>query len=239
MRDCTSVDGARKEASLAHSPIGGHLPCGDLLLAEQLHRFNNELASAVSILSRAAARSHSDEVKSTLAVVAERLLACAEVNRALQIPANSVEIDAAAYIRGLCETISRSKLADKRIRLAFVDQPLRMNAVRCWRLGLAVSELITNAVRHAFGEAGGLIRVELVTSGPLVECRVSDNGRAAMPTRPGRGLAIVESLVRTLEGSVEYVMGERGSAVVLAFARAENAMPSRPATIDISAVALH
>jgi two-component sensor histidine kinase len=212
---------------------------GDLLLAELLHRVNNEFTSAVSIVSRAAARSGSDEVKATLAAVSERLLAYAEVNRTLQVPSYSVEIDAAAYMRKLCEAISRSKLADKGIRLAFVDRPLRMDSVRCWRLGLAVCELITNAVRHAFGETGGVIRVELATSGPLVECRVSDNGRAAVPARPGRGLAIVESLVRTLGGSVEYVMGEHGSAAVLAFARSDSPTPDTSTTIDASAVALH
>ena len=239
LRNRTRADAARKEASLAKALAGEPTTHDrDLLLAELLHRVNNEFTSAVSVVSRAAARSGSDEVKTTLAAVSERLLAYAEVNRALQVPSHSVEIDAAAYLRKLCEAISRAKLADKGIGLAFVDRPLRMDSTRCWRLGLAVCELITNAVRHAFGDAGGVIRVELATSGPLVECRVSDNGHAAMPARPGRGLAIVESLVRTLGGSVEYVMGERGSAAVLAFARHDSVTPDKPA-IDISAVALH
>lgn len=211
---------------------------GELLLAELLHRVNNEFASAVSIVSRASARSDSDEVKSALATVSDRLVAYAAVNRALQRPTDSIEIDASAYLRELCEAISRSKLADRGIRLAFVDRPLRMNSVRCWRLGLAVSELITNAVRHAFDQSEGAIRVDLIASGPYVECRVSDNGRAAVPIRRGRGLAIVESLLQSLGGSVAYVMGEHGSAAILSFTRRASAACDKRATIDIPAVAL-
>jgi two-component sensor histidine kinase len=89
--------------------------------------------------------------------------------------------------------------------------------VRCWRLGLIVSELITNAVRHAFDGVGGNIRVEIFSSRSFVECRVSDNGRAVKPIRAGRGLRIVEALAGTLGGTIDYVIGEHGSAAVLVF----------------------
>jgi two-component sensor histidine kinase len=92
-----------------------------------------------------------------------------------------------------------------------------MDSARCWRLGLIVSELITNAVRHAFDGVGGNIRVEIFSSRSFVECRVSDNGRAVKPIRAGRGLRIVEALAGTLGGTIDYVIGEHGSAAVLVF----------------------
>ena len=57
----------------------------------------------------------------------------------------------------------------------------------CWRLGLIVSELITNAERHAFRNAGGCIRVELVPSQSFAECRVTDDGANEGNICPGRG----------------------------------------------------
>ena len=210
----------------------------DLLLAELLHRINNEFASAVSIMSRAAARSDNDEVKTTLATVSDRLMAYAFVHRTLQMPSESVDIDASAFLRDLCVAISQSKLADKGIRLAFVDRPLKMNSVRCWRLGLAVCELITNAVRHAFDGTDGVIRVELLASDTSVECRISDNGRASGPVRPGRGMAIVESLVDSLGGTVAYVMSDHGSAAVLSFPKRARSRSNRQITIDVPAITL-
>jgi two-component sensor histidine kinase len=213
--------------------------CGrDLLLAELLHRINNEFASAVTMMSCAAARSGNDEVKTALAAVSDRLMAYAEVHRALAGPADSLDVDVSLYLRELCEAISRSKLADKGITLALIDRPLKMNSVRCWRLGLVVSELITNALRHAFGTAGGVIRVELIPSGSFIECRVSDNGCAAKPMRRGRGMMIIESLVESLDGSIEYVLGDRGSAVVVTVPTRADPGASTSATINIPALAL-
>ena len=212
-------------------------PADDLLLKELSHRMNNEFASAIAVVSRAAARSENKEVKATLAAVSDRLLAYAFVHRVLQMPSDNTEIDASAYLRQLCEAISRSKLADQGIRLAFVDRPLDMDSARCWRLGLIVSELITNAVRHAFDGMGGNIRVELLRSRSFVECRVSDDGHAVKPIRPGRGLKIVEALAATLGGTIDYVVGEHGSAAVLIFPESVGSYSNGRGVGDISAAA--
>jgi hypothetical protein len=110
----------------------------DLLLAELTHRINNEFTSAVCIISRAAARSGNDDVKTALAAVSERLMGYALVHRVLQMPTESVDIDASDFMRELCAAIGKSKLAELGIEMIFVDRPLRMDSRRCWRLGLIV-----------------------------------------------------------------------------------------------------
>jgi two-component sensor histidine kinase len=162
------------EISSSARPFSGEL----LLLSEFAHRINNEFASAISAISVTAARSASDEVKAILAAVIDRLHNYAQVHQALEIPEHSTSIDGAAYLRELCAAISRSKLDCKGIELVLVGRPLWMDSERCWRLGMIVSELITNAARHAFRKRGGVIRVELSTSRSVVECRVTDNGMA-------------------------------------------------------------
>jgi two-component sensor histidine kinase len=211
----------------------------DLLLAELTHRINNEFTSAVCIISRAATRSDNDAVRATLAAVAERLMDYALVHRTLQMPSENTEIDACAFMRELCEAIGKSKLADLGIEISLVDRSLRMGSLRCWRLGLIVSELITNAARHAFNGAAGTIRVELRLCGAFVECSVSDNGRWAAPIRPGRGFAIVEALAETLDGNITRIMGNRGSAVVITFPHRADVHPRRRETIDNLAVTLN
>ena len=53
------------------------------------------------------------------------------------------------------------------IELELASRPLKLRSERCWKLGLIVSELITNSARHAFGDRGGTIQVELSASGSL------------------------------------------------------------------------
>ena len=98
-----------------------------------------------------------------------------------------------------------------------MERTFQMNSERCWRLGLIVSELITNAERHAFGNGGGLIRVELLPSLLFIECRVSDNGTSKANTRSRHGLKIVEALAKSLGGTIDQRFGPRGATAVLIF----------------------
>jgi two-component sensor histidine kinase len=93
-----------------------------LLLREFSHRINNEFASAIGVISIAAARCADDEAKVALAAVQDRLQNYALVHHALQMPEQDSCIDAAAYLRQLCWAISRSKLERKGIELRFVER---------------------------------------------------------------------------------------------------------------------
>src|ERR1700730_1757753 len=197
-----------------------------LLLREFSHRINNELASAIGVISVAAARSANAEAKVALAAVRDQLQNYALVHHALQMPEYTGCFDGAAHLRQLCRAISRSKLEGKGIELQLVERTFQMDSERCWRLGLIVSELITNAERHAFGRGGGLIRVELLPSPSFVECRVTDNGTGETNTRPGHGLEIVEALAKSLGGTIDQRFGPHGATAVLIF----------PAEIDTDVV---
>ena len=206
-----------------------------LLMSEFTHRINNELTSAISMIAIAAAHSTSCQVKETLAEVQDRLQACARVHHILQMPQDVTYVDLATYLKQLCQAISHSKLDLREIDLSFVERPFLMSCDRCWRLGLIVSELITNSARHAFGEGGGSIRVELVPLRSAVECRVTDNGKSESNARSGRGRPIVEGLVRSLGGSITQRFGISGSMSVVRIPRNADAVGERSHSEEISA----
>jgi two-component sensor histidine kinase len=187
-----------------------------ILLHELNHRVNNEFATAISIVSRAAASSN-DKVKGALSRVEDLLHRFADVHRALQMPEYDTPVDAAAYLRQLCRSISRSQLDGRQIELVLAAQPLQLSADHCWRLGMIVFELINNAARHAFPGRKGEIRVELLRAGAFAKCSVTDNGSAASTVRPGRGLKIIDELSRSLGGRCIQKFEPRGSRSILAF----------------------
>jgi two-component sensor histidine kinase len=160
-------------------------PSEDRLLFDELtHRINNELAAAIGIVTVAAARSSADEVKVALGRVRERLESCARVQLALQIPEDDTLIDASIYLRQLCGALVGSKLDWKGVELTLRAHPMLLHSVQCWRMGLIVAELVTNSARHAFIGRGGLVDIELGRCGPVVECRVEDDGCAVADVRP-------------------------------------------------------
>jgi two-component sensor histidine kinase len=214
-----SQDNNSQESVLSAMTSSAYSTAGErLLLREITHRVNNEFASAIQVVSFAAAKSCDRNVKAALVDVIEQLHNYARVHHALQMPASNDCIDASAYLRELCRSISRSKLEKRSIELVLVERLFWMTSERCWLMGMIVAELITNAVRHAFDRQGGTIRIECRTSGQLVECRVSDNGSAsAADVRPGSGLRIIEALAQALGADFRFDLGAHGSESVLTF----------------------
>jgi two-component sensor histidine kinase len=197
-------------------------PDGSLLLRELNHRIKNELTSAIYAVSAKAVRSDSAAVKVALLEVVNLLHRCADVHRALHMPDQGRLTDAARYLQQLCFSITKYRLDRLAIHVLFSADDLRLEGERCWKLGLIVSELLTNVARHAqFDARHPELRVELMLAGNVVKCRVSDNGSVPESIRRGRGLAIIGELASSLGGRVHTSCAADGSCFLLTFALTE------------------
>jgi two-component sensor histidine kinase len=193
-------------------------PDESLLLRELNHRIRNELNSAIYAISAKAMESDSVAVKTALLDVVELLHQCADVHRALHMPDQGRLTDAARYLQQLCFSVTKYQLDRLAIRVVFSADDLKLEGERCWKLGLIVSELLTNVARHAQFDAGHPeLRVELMLAGNVVKCRVSDNGSAPEPIRRGRGLAIIGELAGSLGGHVHTSCAAEGSYFLVTF----------------------
>ena len=86
-------------------------------------------------------------------------------------------------------------------------------------MGLIVTELVINAIKHAFPDqtTGGKITVSFAAGEGAWLLSVLDNG-AGMPAgknrgKPGLGTGIVEALSKQLEASVTVLGGNPGTIV--------------------------
>ena len=193
-------------------------PDRSLLLRELNHRISNELTCAICTISARAAQSDNVPVKTALLDVVEILHQCADVHRALHMPDQRRLTDVASYLQRLCYSIAKYRLEPLDIRIAFSADDLHLEGERCWRLGLIVSELLTNVARHAqFDGRDPLLRVELMLADNVVKCGVSDNGTAPEPIRCGRGITIISELAGSLGGRVHISCTADGSAFLLTF----------------------
>ena len=188
-----------------------------LLVQELSHRVNNELTSVIGVAVSIARRSESHEVKSALAEVTDVLHRYAVVHRALQMPSDNEEIDASEYLGTLCHSLKRALLDPQGIELVLASQSFKLHSEQCWKLGLIVSELITNSARHAFGNRVGTILVTLRASDSLAECGVRDDGSARSAPKVGRGIKIIDALARDLGGTITHEFGAEGATSILAF----------------------
>jgi len=218
--------------TVAHSP--------DLdertVVRELTHRINNQLASAINLVTAAAVRAEHPETKVALGNVTELLQEQANVHRLLAVPEGDSPVDAVQYLRSLCLAITRYRLEPIGVHLSFQADTLPLEPERCWRLGMAVHELVTNAARHAcFDGRPGEIKIKLSLAHPVVNCIVADNGSLSTRLKPARGLGLVRDLIRSLGGRLEYGFGPEYSSFLLVFVltqrerRANRAAASRRA----------
>src|SRR6476469_3705157 len=127
---------------------------GRTLLDELNHRIKNELASVINLVSFKAIWTDNVDTKEELSKVVDLLHQHVEVHSILTMPDRDALVDAGEQLRKLGLATSRCKLDRMNIHLLLSIDTLPMESERCWRLALAVYELVTNAVRHACFEGG-------------------------------------------------------------------------------------
>ena len=191
---------------------------GRTLLDELNHRIKNELASVINLMSFKAVWTDNVDAKEELSNVVDLLHHHVEVHSILTMPDRDLLVDAGAELRRLGLVMSRCKLDRMNIRLLLSADTLPLESERCWRLALAVYELVTNAVRHAcFDGRDGEIKIKLMCTRSWVNCWVSDNGSGLGRIKLGRGLPIVNELAKSLGGRMSHTFGRTSTSFALDF----------------------
>jgi two-component sensor histidine kinase len=192
-----------------------------LLIAEFLHRSRNEYARGISLASLIAARSSSQETKAALGEMVGHLRRAVETQRLLCPPIWGGVSDFAESVTELCRAMSASfDMEGRGITFVIaVDEPLWLDSKRCWRAGLVIFELVSNAFRHAFRGRSGRILIAIARETNRVVCRVSDDGVSASCFKPGLGTDLVDALVAELDGLVERRHSDHGTVVTISFPR--------------------
>jgi two-component sensor histidine kinase len=191
---------------------------GRTLLDELNHRIKNELGSVINLVSFKAIWTDNVEVKEELSNVVDLLHRHVEVHSLLTIPDRDALVDAGEQLRKLGLAVSRCKLDRMNIHLLLSIDTLPLESERCWRLALAVYQLVTNALRHAcFDDRGGVIKIKLMRAGSWVNCRVTDNGSGLGRIKPARGQRIVGELAKSLGGRMGHTFGPTSTSFALDF----------------------
>ena len=191
---------------------------GRILLDELNHRIKNELASVINLISFKAIWADNVEVKEELSNVVDLLHHHVEVHTILTTPDRDALVDAGEQLRKLGLAMCQCKLDRMNIHLLLSADTLPLESERCWRLALAVYELVTNALRHAcFDGRDGEIKIKLTRAGSWVNCRVTDNGSGFGRIKLGRGLRIVGDLAESLGGRMGHTFGTTSTSFVLDF----------------------
>jgi two-component sensor histidine kinase len=189
-----------------------------ILLQEVQHRIANSLQIIASVILQSARKSQSDETRDSLRDAHSRVMSVAALQQ--QLAASRLgEVELKSYFDQLCLSVGASMIRDHDQLSLHVDcDETAVDADISVSLGLIVTELVINSLKHAFpGGRKGRITVSYQAHGPNWTLAVADNG-VGMPTdaasaTPGLGTSIVEALARQLGARVQVIGGHPGTTV--------------------------
>ncbi|HVY33230.1 MAG TPA: sensor histidine kinase [Caulobacteraceae bacterium] len=189
-----------------------------VLLQEIQHRVANSLQIIASVLLLSARRVQSQETRSHLEDAHNRVMSIAALQKQLTV-STPEDVDLRAYFTQLCDSLGASMIRDHAHQSIQVE--VDEGAVKAdvsVSLGLIVTELVINALKHAFPDGrSGKITVGYKSRGPNWTLSVADDGvgmpRTPEVAKPGLGTSIVEALARQLQAQVKLAPAEPGTKV--------------------------
>ena len=189
-----------------------------ILFQELQHRVANSLQIIASVLMQSARTVPSTEIKGYLFDAHSRVMSVAALQR--QLAASQVgEVGLRAYFTELCESIGASMIHDhEKLKLTVEADDGTATADVSVSLGLIVTELVINALKHAFpGGRSGAIAVGYRSDHADWRLSVSDDGvgmaKDRTPAKAGLGTSIVEALARQLNAKVTVASRQPGTVI--------------------------
>lgn len=191
-----------------------------LLAREIQHRVANSLQIIASVLMLSARRVQSEEVRGHLTNAHHRVMSIATAQKLLS-DSQVGQVPLRPYLVQLCASLGASMIADDdAIRLDVDCDNSVVEATVSVSLGLIVTELVINALKHAFpDQQNGAIHVAYAATADGWTLSVADDGvglpRGPALPRVGLGTSILQALSRNLGAVIAFGDTPKGTTVTV------------------------
>lgn len=193
----------------------------DILLEELQHRVANSLQIIAAIILMKSRSVESEETRLHLQDAHNRVLSVAAVQQHLYVSGIAGPIEMAPYLSKLCESLTTSMISNNRpIALSVSSEGGSATSREAVSIGLIVTELVLNALKHAFptDRIDHRITVAYDVAGTNWKLSIADNGigkrtDAFAQAKAGLGTSIVKALAQQLDARVAVLSGPQGTTV--------------------------
>lgn len=216
------------ERTLSLRRLAERLESSELMIEEMRHRMANSLQIVASVIRIKAHLVQSDDARGHLEDVHQRVQSIAALQDQLELADDAKLGSVSQYLSAVCLRLANSlidSVAGIELRVEADDLSVRPEI--CISMGLVVSELVTNALKHAFpARQKGIIRVQFARRGSGWQLSVADDGVGCDLRSAGRaggvGRRIVSTLAKRLDARLEISNSEPHGLTVTLIHRPEN-----------------
>ncbi|PVE20706.1 hypothetical protein DC522_30700 [Microvirga sp. KLBC 81] len=190
----------------------------EVVLREFQHRVKNNLQTIISFLALQRRHASTPDDRDRFVSVMDRVHAIALAQDQLSFETGVSNVEFGDYLRALCANIDPGR--DEVTIEVEAHRGALLPLDRAVAAGLIVNELVTNSLKYAFDESGGIIQVTFTMAREQGEAclAVEDNGRGMGPPRQGGlGLRLIDAFTTQLDGQVEQEPVEKGTRTCVRF----------------------
>lgn len=214
-----------REVARRTADLRAALDAKTILLHEVDHRVKNNLTMIGSLLRLQARTIDDPAISVKLESMLERVDALAVVHRQLYQSEDITTFDIGGFAEGLArDVVGSSGRVDIDLRIEV--RPLLVDAVHASALGLILNEILTNAIKHAFGDGrqGSLtLRVDEDDESGII--RICDDGPGFPSVKRTRsiGTSLITRLAKQARAEATWSDNAPGTCVTITFPRGEAA----------------
>lgn len=187
-----------------------------VLLHEVDHRVKNNLQMISSLIVMQLRKIPDESIRQSLTSMLERVEALSTVHRRLYQSDDVSRFDVGDFVRDLTNDLIAANPGRARAELDL--DVIEIPAEKATPVALIVSELVTNALKHAFNqETEGLVEVSVKRVNGIFRIIVADNG-TGMPADAKTntfGATLIRALSRQLRADVQWGDNSPGTKVIV------------------------
>lgn len=186
-----------------------------VLLQEIHHRVKNNLQVIISLLRIQSNELKKADHKESFDEAISRIMAMSLIHKKMYEKDSLVNIDIVDYLTTLVEDLVRTNATYEHIDYKVKANIETIGSKTIVPLALIINELVSNSLKHAFGE-GGKIKLEINNKDEVFfEMIYSDNGKWKEKSKDSSfGLQLIEVFTEQLDGSFERIVNEKGTAYI-------------------------
>lgn len=218
MRGFANLIGVALERHHAEARLAAAIEYQEMLTREASHRLKNSLAMVASMLELQMREDDEPRVQRMLRDAQARVTAISQTHDLLWRGAQVGLVDLSELACGLAKSIGETAPTHQ---VTCDATALTISADTAIPIGLILTELLTNAIKYAYGEAGGTIAVAIEAGNEELTLTVTDRGAGLPAADPGvkrresLGTRMINSLTRQLRGTIRFEDAQPGTRAVL------------------------
>ncbi len=219
MQGFANLIGVAIERQAAEQRLNDALQHQELLTREASHRVKNSLALVSAMLNLQMQEDEDPRITRMLGDAQARIAAIAQAHDQLWRGDKVGVVCLDDLVGGIVSQLGEQSPAHD---LSCAIVPLELSADTAIPIGLLVTELVTNAIKYAYGDAGGPIAVTIDRQDERLTVAVTDRGHGlpagfdlAIASRRSLGMRMIASLVRQLRGEMRFEDAGPGVRVVV------------------------